>query len=115
MQIINVNFVEEGISMGLILRGIFLLVAYYSIPFFMGAITHDTGHSSFYPLIIPVLGSMALILLLSRLGKQKLLIWLPFLFIVLAIALQYGSFLNYTFIGLAMCMLFFNAIRPWNG
>lgn len=114
MQVTDVNFVEEGISMGLILRGIFLAVAYYSIPFFMGAITHDTGHSSFYPLIIPVLGSIALILVLSRFGKQKLLIWLPFIFIVIAFQVKQGSFFNYTLIGLAMCMLFFNAIRPWN-
>jgi hypothetical protein len=101
--------------MSLILRGIFLAVAYYSIPFFMGAITHDTGHSSFNILIIPVLGSIALILALSRVGKEKLLRWLPFIFIAIAISLKYGSFLNSTLIGLAMCMSFFNAIRPWNG
>ena len=33
----------------------------------------------------------------------------------IAISLKYGSFLNSTLIGLAMCMSFFNAIRPWNG
>ena len=101
--------------MSLILRAVFLALAYYLIPLFLGAITYKTGGSGIYPLIIPILGSIALILILSRFGKEKLLKWLPFIFLIVSFQLEQGSFANYTLIGLAQCLFFFNAIRPWNG
>jgi len=96
------------------LRIVFLAMSAILVPVFLTALTLETGGSSIYPLIIPVLGSIALIVFLSRQGKELWLKFLPFVLLLLSFAFSQGSFMNYTLVGLALFMALFNALRPWN-
>ncbi|RLA84251.1 MAG: hypothetical protein DRG78_01960 [Epsilonproteobacteria bacterium] len=99
--------------MNLILRAMFLVVSFYMVIIFLAAITHDTGNSSIYPFIIPIIGSIGIILFLQKTNYAKWINYLPLIFIVIGFSITQGTFINYTIIGLSMFMLFFNAIRPW--
>jgi hypothetical protein len=76
-------------------RVFFLVSSGMLMPLLFGSITYETGGSSIYPLVISILGSIAIILFLSRLGKETWLKALPFVFFVVAFAFPQGSFMNY--------------------
>jgi hypothetical protein len=105
----------KGIKkMGIINRIIYLGASWVVLFLFLGSVTEETGGAGVYPLVIPILGSIALILYLSKKGKENLAQGLPFIFIIVSFGFNQGEFINYTLIGLGMFMFFFNAIRPWN-
>jgi len=83
---------------------------------FLGSITHETGSSSIYPTVIPVVGAIAIILFLAKRDRNMLIQILGFSCIIYSMGMQQesnGTFIHYTITGLGVFILFFNALRPW--
>jgi uncharacterized membrane protein len=85
--------------------------------FFLTSIAKETGSSSFFPFIIPIVGSILIIVFLSRIHKDVWIQYLGYLFMFISLVVMIediGSFLHYTFLGLGTFILFFNTLRPWS-
>jgi len=111
---VRINLVLSIFKNHFLWRLFLLTASIFLIPVFLGSITHETGSSTIYPLIIPVVGSIAIILFFSKINQTKVIAILTFIFFFIGVGTQQGSFINYTSLGLAICLLFFNAIRPWS-
>lgn len=97
----------------LIWRVINLLTALFGYILFMSSITFENGNSTVYPLIIPVIGSIAIIIYLAKINKNLWIQLIGYFGISTFVLTPQGTFLNYTIVGLATLILFFNALRPW--
>jgi uncharacterized membrane protein YhhN len=100
----------------LIYRGLLVLGAFYLFALgFIPSVAHETGSSSFFPMIIPIVGAIAINLFLPKLGKENLVLPLGVgTLLIGAIFFEYGGFVNYTAIGLSAFIIFFHGLRPWN-
>jgi len=97
-------------------RAISIGFAWLGFLLFLGSTTHETGSSTIYPMVIPIVGSIATILFLSKRVKNIWILVLGFSCIVYSMAMQQesnGTFIHYTITGLGTFILFFNALRPW--
>ena len=95
-------------------RIIFIFTGVYMIPFFLGSVTFETGQSSIYPFFVPIVGAIAIILYLVKIDKEVWIKVIPYIFIFVGLMATQGTFVSYTFLGLAIFILFLNSIRPWN-
>lgn len=97
----------------LIWRAINLLTAGFGFMLFMSSISFENDSSSVYPLIIPVIGSIMIVMYLGKLNKNLWIQLIGYFGISLFVVIPQGDFLNYTIVGLSAFILFFNALRPW--
>ncbi len=97
----------------LLIRGLFLATSLILfMPLFFGAITHETGGSSIYPFVIPIIGSIIIITLLLRKKSGYWLILISTLLSAVGMQQEQGSFLNYTLLGLGFFTLLFGCVVP---
>lgn len=99
----------------LLYRGIYLGLAFCAFLGFIWSVTHETGVASFYPLVIPIVGAIAINIILPKIGKSDKVKYVALVvFLAGLVFAPYGTFINYEAIGLTCFTLFFHAIRPWN-
>lgn len=109
-----IEMLRDMLSNRIMWRIFNLFYAGLFIGVFLGSITHETGGSSIYPFVLPIVGSIALILYFSKIARGIWIQIIGYFVLIYAFSLcEVGTFTHYTLLGLGVFTLFFNALRPW--
>lgn len=98
----------------LIKRAFLLFITFYIFIFFLTSITLKTGGADFDALYLPIIISIATMLLLHKRREEQYIIPVSIAFLLVSFTFSsQGEFLHSTCIGTTAFLWFFNAIRPW--